>query len=76
MRRALLKVGRANMCGVIYLAMVVGVALGVYWKGWDGRTFGVLFVLCGVVAPASVWVLEWIFEVNRASPELSNERGG
>lgn len=75
-RRALLKISRARMCGAIFLAMVVGCALGVYSIGWDGQTFRVLIVVCAAAAPASGWVLEWIFEVNRTSPELANEREG
>ena len=66
MRRALTKTGRPKLCGLLFLALVLSTCLGVYMSGGgDGLAYRLMVLASVVLAPVSVFVLEWIFEVDR-----------
>lgn len=69
MRRALTEIGRAKWCGLVFLTMAPATCAGAYLSGGgDGLVSRLMILVSGVVAPLSVFVLEWIFEVDREYP--------
>ena len=70
MRRALTKTGRSKLCGLLFLALVSSSCVNVYMSGGgDGLVYRLMVLASAVLAPLSVFVLEWVFEVDRGGPQ-------
>lgn len=68
-RAVLMKVGRAKLCGLLFVVSVASTWLGVYLGGGrNGFTHRLMILASAVLAPLAVFILEWVFEVDRGSP--------
>lgn len=69
-----MKFGRAKLCGLLLVALVMSSCLGVYLGGGrDGFTYRLMILVSVVSAPLAVFVLEWVFEADRGKPQRREE---
>ena len=77
MRGVLTKTGRARLCGILFLALASSSCVSAYMSGaGDGLGYRLMILASAVLAPLSVFVLEWVFEVDRGHSQLVDGKQG